>query len=120
MVIFNLLGKEPDIQAKVVDFEGDATVMFLEPFCKIFQATYISSCKVETRSKPKRREVPPKTTIPPLPDNISDWFLGRNESSIERCFEKYSVAPDDPNALVEMLKTSVVEDGIEYVSFKKI
>ena len=119
MVIFNLLGKEPDIQAKVVDFEGDATVMFLEPFCKIFQATYISTCSVETCPNPKR-EVPPRTTTPPLPDNISDWFLGRNESSIERCFEKYSVAPDDPNALVEMLKTSVVEDGIEYVSFKKI
>ena len=93
--------------------------MFLEPFCKVFQATYISTCSVETCPKPKR-EVPPRNTTPPLPDSISDWFLGRNESSIERCFEKYSVAPDDPNALVEMLKTSVVEDGTEYVSFRKL
>ena len=87
--------------------------MFLETYHEIYAAKITSLCTAYATC-PIPRKTTTRATVPGLPDNISDWFLNKNDSSVERCNTNYKgVIPD--GAPFEMIQNTTVEDTVKYV-----
>ena len=78
----------------------------------MFVPTITSTCDA-LGTCPNQNKVITGRNVPSLPRNISDWFLSKNE--VSECLTKFELLPVPDNAPVEMVRSKVVEAGVEYV-----